>query len=105
MTRFMLAAALAANFAIPAIPALAAANVSCSVPNHVSCTVTSNRGLQRVRFMVDTPQGEMAIVDESYRNCPREVKVHYDSAFNVHDRDIRECRGIVGGGGGLKLAR
>ena len=100
MTRTILMAALSAPL-LSAAPAMAASNVSCSVPNHVVCTVTSDKGLREVTFVAGTPFGNIAVVDEDYRGCPKSVQVAYDSAYNVKSTQIVECSGIVAGG--LKL--
>ena len=109
MNRFILAAALAANVALPTLPAMAAANVSCAVPNNVTCTASSSRGIRSVTVTVAGPTGPVNVVDKSYSNCPAQVQYSFDSAYQVQGTSVRECprfgRGTSSGsGGGLKLA-
>lgn len=70
----------------------AAANVNCSVPNHVVCTVTSNKGIASVKFFINHNGSQLPIVNKSYRSCPKSVQVSYDSAYHVANKQIVECQ-------------
>ncbi len=65
--------------------------INCSVPNHVVCTITSNKGVKSVKILSNTPQGAVAVVDKSYRGCPKQVKVAWDSAYQASNTQIVEC--------------
>ena len=70
----------------------AAANVNCSVPNHVVCTVSSNKGIASVKFFINHNGQQLAVVNKSYRSCPKSVQVSYDSAYNVQNQQVVECQ-------------
>jgi hypothetical protein len=82
-------ASFAAKFAV--MPAAGGAQISCSVPNHVSCTITSAKGLKSVKILSSTPQGTIAVVDKTYRSCPKTVQVSWDSAYPSSGHQIVEC--------------
>lgn len=89
----MTGAALAGQFALA--PHMASGpTINCSVPNNVVCTITSAKGLKLVRITSNTPQGTVNVVDEAYRGCPREVKVAWDSAYQMSGKQIVECGGF-----------
>ncbi len=99
------AAVLAALYM--AVPA-SAASVSCSIPNAVSCTVTSSKGLQRV-WAVST-SGYGVITSKTFHNCPKSVTIGWDSNYqaNVQYRECSVARGFTlkpsgGGNGGAAL--
>lgn len=71
--------------------AAAAATMSCSIPNQVVCTVTSAKGLRSVLIKAQTPQGTVALVDKSYRSCPKSAKVSWDSAYHSSSTKFVEC--------------
>jgi hypothetical protein len=90
---FVLAAG-SASFAgkFVAMPAAGGgAQISCTVPNHVVCTVTSNKGLKSVKISANTPQGTIAVVDKTYRACPKQVQVAWDSAYQASNTQLVEC--------------
>ena len=67
------------------------AQISCSVPNNVVCTITSAKGLKSVKILSNTPQGTIAVVDKTYRSCPKQVQVSWDSAYQSSGNQIVEC--------------
>ncbi len=74
----------------------AAPTVNCTIPNNVSCDISSSKGIKSVKFENKT----QVLVNESYANCPTSVTVTWDSAYHSSSHDIVECAGISGGGGG-----
>lgn len=73
-----------------------AATMNCSVPNNVVCTVTSATGVRSIKVFSNAGFGTVAVVDKSYRNCPRSVKVSWDSAYQSSGTQIVECSGVSG---------
>jgi hypothetical protein len=74
-----------------AMPAASGAQISCSIPNNVVCTISSAKGLKSVKILSTTPQGTVAVVDKTYRSCPKQVKVSWDSAYQSSGNQIVEC--------------
>ena len=96
----LVGSALAANSGAAEIRATgvqrAGATMTCSVPNNVVCTVSSAKGLKAVVVKANTGFGVVNIVDETYNACPKQVQIHWDSAYQMSGKQIVEC-------GGLKL--
>ncbi|WP_295813072.1 hypothetical protein [uncultured Nitratireductor sp.] len=89
-------AGVAGQFALA--PQMAGPTMNCSIPNHVVCTINSAKGLKLVKITANTPQGSVNLVDKSYNGCPKQVKVAWDSAYQMAGKQIVECSG-----GGFKL--
>ncbi|MCR4266402.1 hypothetical protein [Nitratireductor sp. ZSWI3] len=68
--------------------------MNCSIPNNVVCTINSTKGLKLVKIMTNTLEGTVAIVNESYAGCPKQVQVHWDSAYQMSGKQIVECGGF-----------
>ncbi|WP_457940464.1 hypothetical protein [Mesorhizobium sp. 10J20-29] len=86
----------AAQFA--SAPASAGAAIHCTIPNAVSCTVSSQKGVRSVKITANTPQGTINLVNKRYNSCPKSVKVSWDSAFQAASTKIVECGNL-----GLKI--
>ena len=98
-TALVVATAGTASFAgkFVAMPASGGgAAINCSVPNNVVCTITSNKGLKSVKINSNTPQGTVAVVNKSYRSCPKQVQVSWDSAYQASSTQIVECSASMG---------
>ncbi|RST87319.1 hypothetical protein EJC49_05815 [Aquibium carbonis] len=67
------------------------ASINCSVPNNVVCTISSAKGVKSVKISANGPYGAFDLVNKSYRNCPRQVKVSWDSAYQESGTKIVEC--------------
>jgi hypothetical protein len=74
-----------------AAPTARAATMSCTVPNNVSCKITSAKGLKSVLIKAGAAQDNVALVDKSYNGCPKQVTVTWDSAFQMGSKKIVEC--------------
>ena len=72
-----------------------AATINCTVPNAVSCKIQSSKGIQSVKILSNTGQGPIYVVNKSYRSCPKQVTVSWDSAFPASNTNIKECK--IGG--------
>jgi hypothetical protein len=79
----------AGGFAVA--PAAGGANIQCSVPNNVKCTITSAKGVKSVRITSNTPFGNVDLVNTSYNACPKQVTVSWDSAYQAASTNIVEC--------------
>lgn len=67
------------------------ATISCTVPNNVSCKITSTNGLKSVLIKAGAAQDNVALVDKSYNGCPKQVTVTWDSAYQMGSKTIVEC--------------
>jgi hypothetical protein len=67
------------------------ASMSCSVPNNVVCTISSSKGVKSVKISANGPYGAFNLVDKTYRSCPKQVKVSWDSAYQSSGNQIVEC--------------
>ena len=72
-------------------PVSRAASMSCTIPNNVSCKITSAKGLKSVLIKAGAAQDHVALVDKSYNGCPKQVTVTWDSAFQMGSKQIVEC--------------
>jgi hypothetical protein len=99
-TKLLTAAAVVAAIASPAFaqsfataPARSGASISCSIPNNVVCTITSQKGLKKVVIKSNTPQGTVNLVNKTYYSCPKSVTVSWDSAYHSSSNQFTECSG------------
>jgi hypothetical protein len=67
--------------------------VNCTIPNNVVCNISSTKGIASVRYQMNNPFGPglLDLVNETYSNCPKNVSVHWDSAYHSVSSTIREC--------------
>jgi len=65
--------------------------MNCTVPNHIKCTISSSKGIKRVKIQSNTGQGTINVVNKTYRSCPKSVSVSWDSAYPAHNKQIVEC--------------
>ena len=72
--------------------AAAATSMSCTVPNHVACTITSTKGLQSVLIKSKPAPNVFDLVNKTYRGCPKSVKVAWDSAYQYSSTKFVECK-------------
>ncbi|MBD2165180.1 hypothetical protein H6G04_12295 [Calothrix membranacea FACHB-236] len=77
--------------------------VNCTVPNSVSCNISSSKGIRSVRIQANTPLGTIDLVNKSYSNCPTSVTVGWDSAYQSSSQKIVECSSVGGSGKPGKL--
>ncbi|PSB55578.1 hypothetical protein [Chamaesiphon polymorphus] len=89
-------ATLFGAFAIGSV-ANAAPTVNCTIPNNVSCDISSSKGIKSVKIQSNTPLGTIDLVNKNYDNCPKSVTVTWDSAYQSSNQDIVECQGVSGG--------
>lgn len=75
-----------------AVSKSAGATMNCTVPNHVKCTISSSKGIKFVKIQANTGQGPIYLVNKSYRSCPKNVTVSWDSAYNASNQQIGECK-------------
>jgi hypothetical protein len=68
-----------------------AASMTCTVPNNVSCKITSTKGLKSVLIKAGADQDHVALVNKSYNGCPKQVTVTWDAAFQMGSKRIVEC--------------
>lgn len=94
-TSLMAPVANAAKF--KAVGNAASATINCTVPNHVKCKIHSAKGIKSVKIQSNTGQGTIYVVNKTYRNCPKNVTVTWDSAYPSSNKQIAECSS------GLKL--
>ncbi len=66
-------------------------SIKCSVPNNVKCTVSSSKGIKRVKIQSNTAQGVINVVNKSYSGCPKQVTVGWDSAYPASKKQVIEC--------------
>jgi hypothetical protein len=93
-------ATLFGAFAIGSV-ANAAPTINCTIPNSVSCDISSPNGIQSVNIQANNPFGDpINLVDKNYSGCPTSVTVGWDSAYKASDTNIVECKGVSGGGSG-----
>jgi hypothetical protein len=69
------------------------ATVSCTVPNNVSCKISSIKGIKSVLIKAGAAQGAVELVDKTYNGCPTQVTVAWDSAYEMGSKTIVECKG------------
>ena len=74
-----------------ATPTARAASMTCTIPNNVSCKITSNKGVKSVLIKASAAQDNVALVNKSYNGCPKQVTVTWDSAFQMGSKKIVEC--------------
>lgn len=74
-----------------AVATTAGATMNCTVPNSVKCTISSAKGIKFVKIQANTGQGPIYLVNKSYRSCPKNVTVSWDSAYNASNKQIGEC--------------
>ncbi|WP_245396445.1 hypothetical protein [Jiella sonneratiae] len=100
MSKSLVSALVAAAVALTAAATLtdasrsqasAATSMSCTIPNSVSCTITSTKGLRSVLIKANTPLGVIDLVNKTYRGCPKSVKVSWDSAYHSSSTKFVEC--------------
>lgn len=84
----------AAQFKVATSPTRAA-TMSCTVPNNVSCKITSAKGVKSVLIKAGASQDNVALVDKSYNGCPKQVTVTWDSAFQMGSKKIVECASMA----------
>ncbi|MCQ0990245.1 hypothetical protein [Jiella marina] len=70
----------------------AGASISCSIPNAVVCSISSNKGIRSVKIRANGPNGPFNLVNKSYPGCPKSVKVSWDSAYHSSSKQVVECR-------------
>lgn len=75
-----------------AVSKAAGAAMNCTVPNHVKCTISSSKGIKFVKIQANTGQGQIYLVNKSYRSCPKNVTVSWDSAYSASNKQIGECK-------------
>ena len=99
--KYFLIAAVAATTMFAVNAPASAATVSCTIPNSVSCKVTSTKGFKRV--WVQSTQGFGILADKHYNTCPKTVTIGWDSAYHG-DVKYRECKfaGLAPVGAGVK---
>lgn len=68
-----------------------AASMTCTIPNNVSCKITSTKGVKSVLIKAGAAQNHVALVSKSYNGCPRQVTVTWDSAYQMGSKQIVEC--------------
>lgn len=68
-----------------------AAGINCTIPNNVSCKITSAKGIKSVLIKAGAAQGNVVLVNKSYNACPKQVTVTWDSAFQMGSKSIAEC--------------
>ena len=76
----------AAATQLKAVSTTRSANMTCTIPNNVSCNITSAKGIKSVLIK--------AGADKSYNGCPKQVTVTWDSAYHAGSKQIVECSGI-----------
>lgn len=74
-----------------AVSKAAGATMNCTVPNHVKCTISSSKGIKFIKIQANTGQGPVYLVNKSYRSCPKNVTVSWDSAYQASNKQIGEC--------------
>jgi hypothetical protein len=98
-TAALVLAAGSASFAgkFVAMPASkGGASINCSIPNNVVCTISSAKGVKSVKISASGPNGAFDLVNKSYRSCPKQVKVSWDSAYQGNSTQIVECSSSMG---------
>jgi hypothetical protein len=68
-----------------------AAGINCTIPNNVSCQISSAKGIKSVLIKAGAAQGNVVLVNKSYNSCPKQVTVTWDSAFQMGSKSIAEC--------------
>lgn len=74
-----------------ATPTTRSAGINCTIPNNVSCKITSAKGLKAVLIKAGAAQDYVALVNKTYNGCPKQVTVTWDSAFQMGSKLITEC--------------
>jgi len=84
-------AGLAGAAQMKAVNTARAASMTCTVPNNVSCNISSAKGIKSVLIKAGAAQGNVALVNKSYNSCPKQVTVTWDSAYQMGSKSIVEC--------------
>ena len=84
----------AAATQLKAVSTTRSANMTCTIPNNVSCNITSAKGIKSVLIKAGADQSYVELVDKSYNGCPKQVTVTWDSAYHAGSKQIVECSGI-----------
>jgi V8-like Glu-specific endopeptidase len=74
--------------------------IDCSVPLNVVCDVTDPDGIQRVQVELQTAQGAVFAVDETF-DCQTSVQVSWDPIVPNAEFTVEQCAGL----GGIKAAQ
>ena len=84
-------AGIAGAAQMKAVSSARAAGINCTIPNNVSCKITSAKGIKSVLIKAGAAQGNVVLVNKSYNACPKQVTVTWDSAFQMGSKSIGEC--------------
>lgn len=66
-------------------------SISCVGPEPMRCVITATYGIARVRFVNEGPAGRIDVFSRSYRGCPTEVTVSWNSDLPVNNSRIVQC--------------
>ena len=66
-------------------------SIACVGPDPMRCVIKADNGIARVRFVNEGPAGRTDVFSRSYRGCPTEVTVSWDSNIPVNNSRIVQC--------------